>query len=156
VLLAGPYVAYSTETLQGAGRYGDEDDVYVRNLPSGHASHVVVSPADSPSCGGEVGENLPCNAASLILSPQGVAAWHADETCIVGNAAGPCAWGIQALDGSTGWHATFDTTTGDQTQIVSDPFAHLQLYRCLAGCAIAGQTIATWTRGGIQNSATVH
>ena len=156
VLLAGQYVAYSTETLFGAGRYGDEDDVYVRDLRSGHGSHVSVSPADHPGCGAEAGENLPCNAVSLVLSPQGVAAWHADETCIVGNTAGPCAWGIQALDGSNGWHAAFDTTTLDQTQIVSDPFAHLQLYRCQAGCPIAGQTIATWTRAGIQHSATVH
>lgn len=155
VLLAGAYVAYSTETLFGAGRYGDQDDVYVHNLVAGHESHVVVSPSDDSTCGGEYGANLPCSAVSLILSPQGVAAWHASKTCIVANAAGPCAWAIQTLDGSTGWHAAFDITPTDQTQIVSDPFTSLRLYRCLAGCAVVGQTIATWTRDGVQHSAAV-
>jgi hypothetical protein len=171
IVVAGAYVAYSTETIADAGRYGNNPVgvLYVRDLVAGTSksdpidcgvsstvttnAFCAVGPTDyfcsAPYCGAK--------RPVLILSPDGVAAWEGEQKCFYsgGSAWRPCAWELQALDGRTGWQAVLDEVPPTQGEYVDDPFADVRLYDCAAGCSTTDQLVATWTHDGIWHSSTV-
>jgi hypothetical protein len=167
VVLAADYVAYETQTTCSGGRYGCNPvgALVLRNLVRHTTTSDPVTPDDA-TCQTQlwcaVGPSgLYCRwttcsgTPDLILSPTGVAAWQTEEDCNLPGASTivACSWGIQALDGVTGWHGSLDSTPQGQSHASPDPFADLGLYTCAAGCSQRSGTIASWTRDGVPHRA---
>jgi hypothetical protein len=167
VVLAGHYVAFDTETTHSGGRYGNDPEgaLTIRNLGTGRTrssavtptgtfcsstvdSFCVVGPSSYYSC--SEGTSCPAEAPMLVLSPDGVAAWDVEQKCV--DAAThqwtPCAWGIQVLDGLTGWSRVVDTVPFVSDQYPPNPFSGLQIASCVAGCTLPRQDLVSWNRTG--------
>lgn len=138
VVLAGSWAAWTTTALASGGRYGVLPSLTAsaRELASRNATEVQVK------------RDGTCGASDLVLTPAGVAAWVA-ASC--GSVSPPVAasWTVQVEDGRTRRNATLDFQQSSGT----DPFAHLELFQCLAGCAPHGRTTVWWQRDGAWASA---
>jgi hypothetical protein len=133
--LSGNYVAYDSVDNLGGGRYGVDLGVDVTNVVSGK---------------NESAEPIGDAFDSIVLAPP-FAAWISitDQPD----------WFVQSFDGLTGNTTTLDSTCPSgacsSTTGASDPFAGLQVTRCLAGCTPVGAPFVWWTRDGIWRSAQV-
>ena len=146
LLLAGNFLAYGAECYGRGYGQGVAVQVAIRDVTTGRDAFGTVT--GSPTAAG----------ISPVLSPSGTAAW------IVGawsyNTPGPGGtwnYDVQALSMSTGRTSALDSDSVHQAQerpATTDPFAGLQLYSCVAGCA-PNTTVVAWTHSGEQRYAQV-
>lgn len=172
VVLSGAYAAFDMETTPQGGKYGypPVGVLTVRDLRTGksRSTGIRASAADPPpACGFCVvgptsyyctpGYACPPNNPTLVLAADGLAAWDAEGECpyyhVVSDAWRACEWGIQVLDGRTGWTGLLDSLprAGAAGEYQPNPFTGLQITHCVAGCTPADPDFVTWERSGTRH-----